>query len=155
MIGPFCTHRFICLNMGFWYGSFVWKWWVFSILVLSTKKLYSKFLKNVFVSRKFVLKLKYWKRSKCPLRTCRSLKRSAILKIPSIVFQKNLCSLCWLYNETFDRKRFPMLRQKPTQISPCNLLKGSSIHFYCLFDDSLFSNICTLWYVTMECIELL
>ena len=25
MIGPFCTHHSICPNVGFWYGSFVWK----------------------------------------------------------------------------------------------------------------------------------
>ena len=23
MIGPFCSHHFICLNIGFWHGSFV------------------------------------------------------------------------------------------------------------------------------------
>ena len=25
VIGPFCTPRSICLNIGFWQGSFVWK----------------------------------------------------------------------------------------------------------------------------------
>ena len=37
VIGPFCPHQSICLNIGFWYGSFVWKWCVFN-LSLSTKK---------------------------------------------------------------------------------------------------------------------
>ena len=31
VIGPFCTHHSICLNIGFWYGSFVWKWCVFNL----------------------------------------------------------------------------------------------------------------------------
>ena len=30
VISPFCTHHSICLNIGFWYGSFVWKWCVFN-----------------------------------------------------------------------------------------------------------------------------
>ena len=36
-----------------------------------------------------------------------------------------------------------MLRQKPTQILPQNLLEGATIHFYCLFDELDFSNTCT------------
>ena len=43
-------------------------------------------------------------------------------------------------------KRFPVLRQKPTQILPWNLLKGATIHLYCLFAESHFSNICTFKY---------
>ena len=39
----------------------------FLISVLSTKRRYSNFLKNVFILRKFVSKLKYWKRSKFPV----------------------------------------------------------------------------------------
>ena len=34
------------------------------------------------------------------------------------------------------------------------MLKEATIHFYCLFDESYFSNICTLWYVIMECTKL-
>ena len=30
VIGLFCTHHFFCLNIGVWYGSFVWKWCVFN-----------------------------------------------------------------------------------------------------------------------------
>ena len=37
-----------------------------------------------------------------------------------------------------------MLRQKPTQILPEKLLKEATIHFYCLFDESRFSDICTI-----------
>ena len=48
----------------------------------------------------------------------------------------------------------PVLRQKPTQTLPSNLLKRRTICFYCQFDDSHFSNNCTLWYMIIECIEL-
>ena len=33
-----------------------------------------------------------------------------------------------------------MLRQKPTQIWPEKLLKETTIHVYCLFDESPFSD---------------
>ena len=57
-------------------------------------------------------------------------------------------------NDTSKKKFFPVLRQKPTKILLWTLLKGATIHIYCLFDGSHFSNICTIWYVMMECIEL-
>ena len=52
----------------------------------------------------------------CHIKTCRSLKRGAILKIPSRDFEKNLCSFYWLGNENSMKKRFQMLRQKPTHV---------------------------------------
>ena len=62
----------------------------FSILVLSTKKRYSSFLKKVFVFQKICFKVKVLKTfetfTDCYIKTCRSLKRRAILKIPSTVF---------------------------------------------------------------------
>ena len=30
LIGSFCTHHFICLNIAFWYCSFVWKLFAFN-----------------------------------------------------------------------------------------------------------------------------
>ena len=94
----------------------------FSFLLLSTKKRYSSFLKKVFVFQKICLKIKVLKSFKistdCYIKTCRSLKQRVILKIPSTVFQKNLCSFCWFQNETSKKKRFPVLRQKATQILP-------------------------------------
>ena len=69
-----------------------------SILVLSTKKLYSSFLKKVFLFQKICFKVKVLKSFKissgCHIKTCRSLKRRAILKISITVFKKNLCSFC-------------------------------------------------------------
>ena len=37
-----------------------------------------------------------------------------------------------------------MLRQEPTQTLPLKLLKEATIHFYCLFDESSFSDICKI-----------
>ena len=37
-----------------------------------------------------------------------------------------------------------MLRQKPTQVLPLKLLKEATIHFYYLFDESRFSDICKI-----------
>ena len=68
---------------------------VFSILLVSTKKWYSSFLKKVFLFQKICFKGKVLKTfetfTDCHIKTCRSLKRRAILKIPSTVFWKNLC----------------------------------------------------------------
>ena len=37
-----------------------------------------------------------------------------------------------------------MLRQKPPQVLPQKSLKEANIHFYCLFDELRFSDICTI-----------
>ena len=59
----------------------------FSILVFSTKKRYSSFLKKVFVFQKICFKVEVLKMFKistdCYIKTCQSLKRNAILKVPS------------------------------------------------------------------------
>ena len=64
VIDPYCTPYSMCVNIGLGravlYGNIS-----FSILILPTKKRYSSFLKKVlFFWRKFVSKLKHWKRSK-------------------------------------------------------------------------------------------
>ena len=64
----------------------------FSILVYLTKKRYSSFLKKVFVCQKIYPKVKVRKVFKTftdrHIKTCRSLKWRAILKIPSTVFRR-------------------------------------------------------------------
>ena len=62
VIGPFCGRYSICLNIGFWQSSFEWKWCVFNFSG-GTPVFWKKFL----FSRKFVSKLKYWKRLKLSL----------------------------------------------------------------------------------------
>ena len=63
---------------------------VLSILLASTKKRYSSFLKKVFVFQKICFKVKVLKTfetfTDCDIKTCRSLKRRAILKIPNSFF---------------------------------------------------------------------
>ena len=65
---------------------------VFSILMVSTKKLYSSFSKRVFVFQKICFKVKVLKKfetfTDCHIKTCRSLKRRAILKVPSTVLRR-------------------------------------------------------------------
>ena len=89
VIDPFCTHYFICLNIGFWYGSFVWKWCVLNVSIFSLKTVL-QFFKKVFVFQKICFKVKVLKTFKIStdfrIKTCRSLKWRAILKISSAVF---------------------------------------------------------------------
>ena len=63
---------------------------VFSVLLVSTKKGYSSFLKKAFVLQKICFKVKVLNTfetfTDCHIKTCRSPKRRAILKIHSTVF---------------------------------------------------------------------
>ena len=82
MIGPFLLTILFVLtlasDMAVLYGNDA-----FSILVLSTKKLYSRFLKKVSVFQKICFKVEVLKTLKistdCHIKTCRSRKRTAIL----------------------------------------------------------------------------
>ena len=119
VIHPFCSHYSIVItmasDMAVLYGNDA-----YSILVLSSKKQYSSFLIKVFIFQKIYFKVTVLKTFKvftdCHIKTCRSLKRGSILKIPIIIVQKSLCSFCWLYIETSKKKHFPVLRQKLAQI---------------------------------------
>ena len=57
VISPFCTHHSICFSIGFWYGSFSWKWWIFNFSVFNhgVIKRYSRFLEKGFVFQKICL----------------------------------------------------------------------------------------------------
>ena len=35
VISPFCNYHSICLDIGFWCGSFVWKWYLFNISAIN------------------------------------------------------------------------------------------------------------------------
>ena len=67
---------------------------MFSILAVSTKERFSSFWKKVFVFQNFFFKVNVLKTfetfTDCHIKTChiKSLKRRAILKIPSTVFRK-------------------------------------------------------------------
>ena len=95
---------------------------VLSILVVSTKKRFSSFLKKIFAFQKICFKVKVLKTfetfTDCHIKTCRSLKRRAILKIPSTIFYKNLYCFRWFKNKNSKKKLFQMLSQKLTQVLP-------------------------------------
>ena len=97
-------------------------------------------MKKVFVSWKICFKGKVLKTletfTDCHVKSCPSLKRRAILKIPSTFFGRNYVLSVGLKVKT--------LRQKPTQILSQKLLKEATIHFYCLSDELRFSDICTI-----------
>ena len=127
----------------------------FSILIFSTRKRYSDFLKKVF-GLKVCFKIKVLKIFKvstdCHIKTCQSLKRSAILKISTIIFRRTY-ALSVHFKIIPLKKAISSVKTKPTKIFPQDLLKGATTHFYCLFDEPSFSSM-YFWYVVMECIEL-
>ena len=88
VIDPFCScHSTLASDRAVLKGNDV-----FSILVLSTKKQCSSFLKKVFIFQKICLKVKVLKTFKiftgCHIKTCWSLKQRAILKISSTFFKR-------------------------------------------------------------------
>ena len=84
-----------------------------SILVLSTKKRYSSFLKSVCIFQKIYFKVKVLKLFKISsdfhIKACRSLKRKAILKIP-ILKEPMLFLLVWKWN--LYKKAFSCVKTK-------------------------------------------
>ena len=85
VIGPFCTPHSICLNIGFWQVSSVCENVALSFIVLWTKKHYSRFLRKDLSFLKTLLKT-FKIASDCHVKTYRSLKRRAILKIHRTIF---------------------------------------------------------------------
>ena len=67
LISPFRAHFSIWLKIGFWYGSFVWRWWIFNISALNWKTVLQFFEKRFSFSRKLVSRLMYRKHSIFPL----------------------------------------------------------------------------------------
>ena len=121
---------------------------MFSILVLSTKRRCSRFLKKVFVFQKICFKVKVWKSFKistgCHIKTCRSLKRRAILKILSTVFRRIYTLSVGFKIKPLRKSVFQCYDKNQPKFCRKTCWKEQTIHFYCLFDESHFSNIiCT------------
>ena len=114
----------------------------FSILIFSTQKRYSDFFKKVF-GLKVCFKTKVLKifkvSSDCHIKTCQSFKRSAILKIPKIIFRRTY-ALSVHFKIIPLNKAISSVKTKPTKIFPQDLLKGATTHFYCLFHEPSFSS---------------
>ena len=137
------------------YGNFP-----FSVLVLSTEKWYSSYLKSCCFFQKISLRVKELKKFKVSsdshIKTCQSLRGKAILKMPSTVFRRTYMLFLLALRWNLQGKGFSCIKTKPNSNFTINLaetLKKTAIHF-CLFYESHFSSICTLEYVTVESIEI-
>ena len=86
---------------------------VFSIIVLSSRKWCSSFLKKDLVFQKTCFKFKVTKTLKIPsdyhVKSCRLLEPESIFKIPSTNCLKNLYSFWWPYNEASTIRRFSVV----------------------------------------------
>ena len=116
VIGPFALPIPIVLALGSDGAVFYQN--MFSILALLTEKHYSSFLKLIFNFSKIWFKVEVLEMFKifcdCHIKTCQFLKRIVILKIiPSTVFRRP-----YAFSVDLKKKRFPVLRPKPTQILP-------------------------------------
>ena len=93
---------------------------VFSILVILTENRYSSLLKKVFVLQKICFKVKVLKTFKVStdyhIKTCRSLRRRAILKIPNTVFLEKPMLLVLALKRNLLEKMFSSVKKRPTQI---------------------------------------
>ena len=116
-----------------------------SVLVLSTKKQYSNFLKSVCIFQKIYVEVKLLKSFKissdCHIKTCGSLKWRVILKIPNL--KEPMLFLLALKGNLYE-KAFSCVKTKTNfPINLAEMLKEATIHVF-LIDESYFSNICTL-----------
>ena len=114
VIGPFCTHHSICLNIGFWYGSFSWKSCV-SNLNAFNYKVVPQFFGKDFHFPEYLFQSYRWRiedvqnfhwlsYKNMPISQCRFLEEHMLFLLA--------------LNQTSKKKRFPVLRQKPTQLLP-------------------------------------
>ena len=145
-IGPFCSHHFICLNIGFCYGSFVWKWCVFNLSAFSLKTVL-QFLKKVFIFKKICFKVKVLKAFKistdCHIKTCRSLNKGLYWK-SLVPFFRRTYALSGVFKMKPLRKGVSSVKTKTNPNFAVKLAGRSNHSFYYLFDESHFSSICTL-----------
>ena len=106
MIGPFCTSNSISISSErvVLYGN------------VSTKKQHSSILKKIFVFQKICFKVKILKSCKissdCYIKTCRSHKRRAILKIPSTVSRRTYALYVGFKMKPIRKERFSVLRMQ-------------------------------------------
>ena len=113
MIGPLCIPYSVCLNSSFWQGSFVWKIFIFSMVVLPTKIWYSKRKFFAFQKTCFVKVLKMFKISRgCHITICWSLKRR--------VLEKSLVSHSVHWGINSPPLKLPLFLAKPLPLKSAN-----------------------------------
>ena len=83
VIDLFCTPHSICFSIGLWQGSFIWKYYGFNLSTFNLK-LYSSFLKRVFVFQKVCFKLRVVTMLKISSDYHINAWSKANLKIPSV-----------------------------------------------------------------------
>ena len=90
VISPFSSHHSICLNNGFWQGSFASTFYAFSSSNFNKKNGTSVFEKKFIVFQKANFKIEslilFKIFSYYHIKICQSLKRKAILKSSSAIF---------------------------------------------------------------------
>ena len=147
MIGLFCAHHSICLNIGFCYGIFVWKWCVFNLSTFNEKmvlQFYEKVQKQPLIHSctelsqpQFVpVSIVKWVKRNEKFRSSRSQMffKIGVLKIFVIFTGKRLC---WsLFLKRLQHRCFPVNIVKffkKVSISIANLChlrsKGNRIFF--------------------------
>ena len=154
MVGLFYTHQSVALTLAS-DMEILYRNSAFSILVFSTKKRSFSFLKKVFVFQKICFKVKvltlFRISTDCHIKTWRSYKRRAILKIPSTVFRR-------IYVLSVGFKIKPLRKtilqfQDKNQPKFCRKTcwKEQPFFFTVYFMNHIFQ---TFVYVIIECIEL-
>ena len=122
----------------------------FSILVLSTKKRYSSFLKRTFVFQKIYSKVRVWKTitisSDYNIKAYWSLNRRAILKMLFYRFLEEPTLFLFTLKWNLLKMRFPVLRQKTTQIlqKPCWNAERSNHSLLSIWWIIFFKYLCSL-----------
>ena len=105
VIGPFCTSHSVCVIIWLLTEQFCMEMLRFQSQYFQLKSSTLVFLKRARVFQKIYFKFKVLKTFKissdCHIKTYRSVKCRAILKILSTVFCKNLMSFCWLQQSQY------------------------------------------------------
>ena len=143
MIDRFCAPQSICLNVGLRQGNFVWKCCVFSLHLrfqyFQLKNHTLVFWKRFLFCRKFVSKLKYWKRSNFPVivtwKLGDFLNGGQFWKSRVLFFRRTyaLSLACWI--KTI---------RKSVHLLPQNLLKEATPHFLSIWWIIIFKHIYSL-----------
>ena len=144
MIGPFCTHHSICLNTASWYGSVVWKWYVFNLssfkLKNGTPVFWKKgfhFPENLFQNLSIENVQNFQWLSHVDLLNWGLFWKSLVSLEELMLF---LLTLKWSLWE----KRYPVLRQKLTKFCRKTCWKEQPFVFTVYLMNHNHKSICTL-----------
>ena len=109
---------FICLDIGFWQSSFVWRCCIFNLSTFNLKTPL-QFFETFFCSAEIFFKVKELKMFKISS-DCRKKNRWLFLK------SQRASALSVGFKQNLSEKYFPVLRQKKTRSSKASILIDSS-----------------------------